>query len=53
MMRRTKNFSKMMIRMMKMMRMAKNLTMMIMVMMNLEVEEGFYEVAAFPKNYMI
>ena len=42
-----------MIRMMKMMRMAKNLTMMIMVMMNLEVEEGFYEVAAFPKDCVI
>ena len=24
-----------------------------MMMMNLEVEEGFYEVAAFPKDYVI
>ena len=36
-----------------MMRMARNLTMMMMIMMNLEVEEGFYEVAAFPKGYVI
>ena len=35
-----------------MMKMAKNLQM-VMIIMNLEVEEGFYEVAAFPKNYMI
>ena len=58
MMRMTNNFSTMVMRMLKklmtiMMMMAKNLTMMMMIMMNLEVEEGFYEVAAFPKDYVI
>ena len=58
MMRMTNNFLKMVMKMMKnlmtlMMRMAKKLTMMMMIMMNLEVEEGFYEVAAFPKDYVI
>ena len=57
-MRKTNNFSKVVMKMMKklmtrMMRMAKKLTMMMMIMMNLEVEEGFYEVAAFPKDYVI
>ena len=58
MMRMTNNFSTMVMRMLKklmtiMMMMAKNLIMMMMIMMNLEVEEGFYEVAAFPKKYVI